>query len=56
MYFDDSNKKYILLDIEGNAAQKENERKITQFAALIFPIFITDGGYASVPGSTLVFI
>ena len=36
MYFDDSSKKYILLDIEGNAAQKENERKITQFAALIF--------------------
>ena len=28
MYFDDSTKKYILLDIEGNSAQKENERKI----------------------------
>ena len=35
MYFDDLNKKYIILDIEGNSAQKENERKITQFAALI---------------------
>ena len=36
MYFDDPNKKYILLDIEGNSAQKEEERKITQFAALVF--------------------
>lgn len=36
MYFDDVNKKYILLDIEGNSAKQENERKITQFAALVF--------------------
>lgn len=36
MYFTDKEKKYILLDIEGNSAQKENERKITQFAALVF--------------------
>lgn len=36
MYFDDENKKYILLDIEGNSARQENERKITQFAALVF--------------------
>ena len=33
MYFDDLNKKYILLDIEGNAAKRVEERKITQFAA-----------------------
>lgn len=36
MYFDDKGKKYILLDIEGNSAKQENERKITQFAALVF--------------------
>ena len=36
MYFDDLNKTYVLLDIEGNSAQKEEERKITQFAALVF--------------------
>lgn len=36
MYFDDLNKKYVLLDIEGNSAKQENERKITQFAALVF--------------------
>ena len=35
MYFDDPNKKYILLDIEGNAAKRVEERKITQFAAII---------------------
>ena len=36
MYFDDPNKTYILLDIEGNSAKREEERKITQFAAIIF--------------------
>ena len=36
MYFDDLNKTYVLLDIEGNSAKSENERKITQFAALVF--------------------
>ena len=36
MYFDDLNKKYILLDIEGNAAKRVEERKITQFAAIVF--------------------
>ena len=36
MYFEDINKKYILLDIEGNSAKSEEERKITQFAALVF--------------------
>lgn len=36
MYFDDLDKKYILLDIEGNSASQEQQRKITQFAALIF--------------------
>ena len=36
MYFEDINKKYILLDIEGNSAKREEERKITQFAALVF--------------------
>lgn len=36
MYFDDNNKKYIILDIEGNSAKNEQERKITQFAALVF--------------------
>ena len=35
MYFDDLEKKYIILDIEGNSAQREEERKITQFAAII---------------------
>lgn len=36
MYFDDLSKTYVLLDIEGNSAKKEEERKITQFAALVF--------------------
>ena len=36
MYFDDVNKKYILLDIEGNSAKSEDERKITQFSAIVF--------------------
>lgn len=36
MYFDDPTKKYILLDIEGNSAKQENERKITQFSAIVF--------------------
>lgn len=36
MYFDDANKKYILLDIEGNSAKAEQERKITQFSAIVF--------------------
>ena len=36
MYFDELEKTYVLLDIEGNSAQKEEERKITQFAALVF--------------------
>lgn len=35
MYFDDSNKTYLILDIEGNAVAKEEERKITQFAAIL---------------------
>lgn len=35
MYFDDQSKKYIILDIEGNSLTKENERKITQFAAIV---------------------
>ena len=36
MYFDELDKTYVLLDIEGNSAQREEERKITQFAALVF--------------------
>lgn len=36
MYFGEKNKKYILLDIEGNSAKREDERKITQFAAIVF--------------------
>lgn len=36
MYFNDSNKKYIILDIEGNSAKQEDERKMTQFSALVF--------------------
>ena len=36
MYFEDKDKTYVLLDIEGNSAKTEDERKITQFAALIF--------------------
>ena len=35
MYFDDLSNQYILLDIEGNSASKIEERKITQFAALV---------------------
>jgi len=35
MYFDDLSSQYILLDIEGNSAAKIEERKITQFAALV---------------------
>lgn len=35
MYFDNLNDKYIILDIEGNATSKKEERRITQFAALI---------------------
>lgn len=36
MYFDDNSKKYVLLDIEGNSLSKEEERKITQFSAIVF--------------------
>jgi DNA polymerase III alpha subunit (gram-positive type) len=36
MYFEGKEKTYVLLDIEGNSAKTEEERKITQFAALIF--------------------
>lgn len=35
MYFPDPLKRYIILDIEGNSASKEEERKITQFSALL---------------------
>lgn len=35
MYFDDPNKTYIILDIEGNSASKVEERRITQFSGLI---------------------
>lgn len=35
MFFDSPLKKYLILDIEGNSASKEEERKITQFSALL---------------------
>ena len=42
MYFDDLNKKYILLDIEGNSTKAENEIRITQFSALVFHDGVVD--------------
>lgn len=35
MYFDEKDKTYVILDIEGNSAKSEEERKITQFSALV---------------------
>ena len=35
MYFDDVNKKYLILDIEGNSLADESQRKITQFAGIV---------------------
>ena len=36
LYFQDPTKKYVLLDIEGNALSNPDELKITQFSALVF--------------------
>jgi len=36
MYFDDENKKYVILDVEGNSVSQKVERKITQFSAIVF--------------------
>ena len=36
MYFNDSNKTYVLLDIEGNSSKEIDQRRITQFAAIVF--------------------
>jgi len=36
MFIESKEKKYVLLDIEGNSAADINQRKMTQFAALVF--------------------
>lgn len=35
MFFSDASKKYMILDIEGNSASRKEERKMTQFSALL---------------------